>query len=317
MRVIAIPLIAIAGLRSVEIGLDTYQYYSVFTELQYVKFDNLFHYNRWEEGYMMLNWLLRDTSFVILQVVTTTILIVAMLFIAKRYSPYIWLTCLLFVINSVYYRCFNEMRQTVSMGILCFAFISIIDKKIWRFIILTIIASFFHRTCLIFLPTILLIYVDEIKPRYFLILIALLVFTSLYSHVLIQYSLSLVSSEYVTMEDETGGWGFFILNAITIGFIFLNRESLLQDRVNIVLTYFLFINLILFPICHLNPVFFRLSSYFGMFSILLIPRIYFYANHKILSAVFVIGYCLLQFYFNYLSMYSERNLLLPYKFFWE
>lgn len=317
LKVISFILIVIAGLRGIDVGLDTDQYYAAFSEIKRLNFNSLFQYNRWELGYLLLNWLIKDTDFVFLQILTTSTLVGGIVYLAKKYSPYVWLSCLLFVINSIYYRCFNEMRQTVSMGILCFAFIAIVDKKIWRFIILTLIASFFHRTCLIFLPTVLLIYIDEFKTRYFLVLTALLVFTSFYTKILFQYSLMLVSLEYETKTEETGGWGFFILNILTMVYIYKNRQNFLQNRINVVLTYILFITLILFPICHLNPTFFRLSSYFGMFSILLIPRIRGCGNNKTWSTLFVFVYCCLQFFYNYFNMYSENNQLIPYKFFWE
>lgn len=316
LLIVGVILVLIPGLRDHTVGLDTFQYEHFWKYLP----DNLltaFKESRFEEGYILLNHLLRNTSFIIVQLVVSALLIGLSFHMVREYSPMIWFSCILFVLFVFYYRCFNEMRQAVALGIVCFSLKYIVNKRLKPFLLCLCLAAMFHRTSIIFLPAIILIYLDKFKWWQICGLMLALVFITMYSGTIIQSLLPFFDTDYSNiMDNEAGGWGLFFLQILTFSLALFRFKYLSEDRTNLVLLYLIGIATILFPICHMNPMLFRIQDYYWIFMIIFVPRILCTFNNQLVRIVGVTIYSVIAYFFLFVNIFSEHNQLIPYIFYW-
>lgn len=313
---IGLILTLIPGLRHLSIGLDTFQYEDFCRYLP----DNLIEalrQSRFEGGYVLLNFILRNIGFVAVQIAVSASLIGLTLYLVRKYSPNIWFSCFLFVIYCFYYRCFNEMRQAVALGIICFSFQYIVNKDLKRFVLCMLAAVLFHRTSIIFAPAVVLIYIDKIKWWLILGLMGGLIFLTMYATVVIQTFLSYFSTDYSNMEKGAGGWGLFALQILTFSLALLRLKYLRNDRINIALLLLVGMAVIIFPICHINPMLFRLQDYYWIYMILLVPRIIKTFKSSITRIGAMSLYSFIGYIFVFNNFFSEHAQTVPYVFFFE
>lgn len=108
---------------------------------------------RIEIGYSFLNFIL--PSFRILIILQTCILIASYMFVCKKYVSlkYLWLFICLFFLSgekTVYFL--TAMRNTIAIAIMLFSLPFIAERKTWKFAGVTLFASLFHTSALLFLP---------------------------------------------------------------------------------------------------------------------------------------------------------------------
>lgn len=313
---IGLILTLIPGLRHYSIGLDTFQYEDFFKGLP-SSLALAFKQSRLEPGYTLLNVLFKSFDFVVVQIVVSSILIFFSFRMVRRYSPMIWLSCLLFIIYCFYYRCFNEMRQAIALGFICLSFDYIIEKKIIKYLICLFAAAVFHQTSLIFLSTIVLLFVDKIKWWQIVGLFLCTFGLTIYANFIIQAFLPLFRTDYSGMDEEAGGWGLLLLQVFTFVLAIFRYRYLKWDRTNIILIFMMGVSVAIFPICHINPMLFRLEDYYFVFMIILVPRIMASINIPLFRYAITIGYLVVGYFFYFTNLFSESNQMLPYRFFWE
>ena len=314
--VVGVILILISGLRKSIIGLDTYQYVDFFKDTSQ-SLMLAFKQSRFEPGYTLLNILLKSFDFIAVQIAVSSILIFFSFRMVRKYSPVIWLSCLLFIIYCFYYRCFNEMRQAVALGFICLSFDYIIEKKIFKYLVCLVAAATFHQTSLIFLSTIILMYIDKIRWWQIVGLFLCTFGLSVYANYLIQIFLPLFRTDYSGMDEEAGGWGLLMLQVFTFVLSIFRYNYLKRDRTNIILIFLMGVSVAIFPICHINPMLFRLEDYFWIFMILLVPRIMASISTPLFRYTITTGYLVVGYFFYFTKIFSESNQILPFRFFWE
>lgn len=308
-------LVLIPGLRDVTIGLDTYQYEDFYRSIRGSLFKAISD-TRFEEGFVLINLLTRPFDFIVLQIVVSTLLVGLVFAIIKRYSTNIGLSCVLFIIFCFYYRCFNEMRQAVALGVVCYSLRYMVEKDIKRFLACVLIAALFHRTSIIIAPAALLLYIGNIKWWQISLLLGGLVILTMYANLIIQAFLPYFLTDYSNMEEGAGGWGLFAFQILTLCLAFYRYKYLKVDRTNVILVYLLCVSIIMFPICHINPMLFRLQDYYWVFMIILVPRIINTFRSSFIRSVACSCYFIIGYFFYFVKMFTESNELIPYKFFW-
>lgn len=316
LMIIGATLILISGLRHQSIGLDTYQYYSIYTSLP----ENIlkaFKDSRLEEGYILLNIMFKGLGFVYIPLSVSILFIGLTFYTIRKYSPSIMLSCLLFVVFCFYYRCFNEMRQAIALGVICYSFKYVVEKNFTKYIVCIIIAALFHRTSLIFFPSILLLYIDKIKWWQLGGLLAIAVFLAMNALVVIQKFVPFFQIDYSNMEEGAGGWGLLAVQVMTFLLALLRFKYVKRDRTNVVLIYMLGMAIAMFPICHINPMLFRLEDYYWIFIIFFVPRMIYTFNNRFIKNAVSIGYIIVGYFFYFNKIFSESNNILPFKFLWE
>lgn len=91
--------------------------------------------------------------------------------VIKNESVDYYLTLILFVSIDNYVVSFNLMRNCLAVALCAWAFQFIWERKIWRYILVIIVAAMIHRSALIMLPMYWVLQIDFRKKKYFILLI--------------------------------------------------------------------------------------------------------------------------------------------------
>ena len=155
---IIIPSI-LAGLRQSGIGTDTRYYidfiFNKVSEVQNIKqlFFVITTYSI-EFGYIIFNFIISrftdnlNIMYFFLQLVIMSISYYSFVKYSKQNFNIIYL-----IFNLLYFnRTLNICRQSIAIAFILMSYKYINQKKLYKFIIIVLIASFFHKTALVFLP---------------------------------------------------------------------------------------------------------------------------------------------------------------------
>lgn len=315
---ISFLFIMIAALRADIIGLDTEGYKMTF---QYYfngkSFANIWNNERYEPFFAIIcvigKWL---GGFFYLKLFVVFVNVFFIFRAVNRYSSLVWLSCLLFFLFAMYRSNFNEMRQAVALGISYFGFIYIIDKKFWKYLIVVAVAYMFHRSSLILLPLYFFCQWDKIKGWHFLMIAGACTFMFAISLTFIDLINYIGRNEY-TANTETGGWFLFALQIMTVALAFLVKDTLNLSRANVCCFFMVASTVIIFPICHLNPTFFRMEFYAWSYMIIFVPNMIQQFNGSFIRYGAIFAYIAVGLYSAFTITYIENTQLVPYKFFWE
>lgn len=133
-----------AGFRSVEVGVDTYQYYNIF---RWINGDNYLGFI--EPGWNYLNRYIYSAggNFLILLTSVSVLTLCPVFFVTKKASPYIFLSIFVFYALHLYCGAFNLMRQYLAVSIVLLAYYYLAQNRIKIAIIILFIAISFHYSC--------------------------------------------------------------------------------------------------------------------------------------------------------------------------
>lgn len=133
---------------------DLPNYYETFSKISQVKFSEIFQQIRnTDYSYAIFNKLcsLISNDFKCLLFIYNIILLGSHYLIAKKYSPYLPISIALFLLIS-YNQSLFVIRQYLAISVLLWSIPCILNKKIVPYIILSIIAFFFHSSSIIWFP---------------------------------------------------------------------------------------------------------------------------------------------------------------------
>jgi len=67
----------------------------------------------------------------------------------KKYSPYIWLSVLMFITVGQFYTSFNIIRQIIAVAIIFSGSKYLYERNLSKYIFIVLLASTFHKTSII------------------------------------------------------------------------------------------------------------------------------------------------------------------------
>jgi hypothetical protein len=146
-------LFVISGIRGESVGTDTANYLRGFRGIRNAHFNEMFEIERWETGYVLLNKLssyISDNDQVILFVTSVLALIGVGYFIYKNSNNVVF-SLYLFVSLYLYFFSFNGIRQAIAISIIVSGFHLIRERSLFKYLIIVLIASFFHVTAILML----------------------------------------------------------------------------------------------------------------------------------------------------------------------
>jgi len=243
-----ITLSLFAGVRSYLVGTDSGNYARSF-----VKETSIYNYkfsDNVEFGYQLFEYnLLKIThNYFWLFFLTALIIVGCYLKTIKKYSVNYEFSVFLFITLGTYTFFFNGLRQGIAMAVFVLATPYLLEKRLIPYLVITVIASFFHATALFMIPF------------YFLVNINI----NSYYKVFLSFFVSLIGSRFIVSEiastnprygsyakpsEESGG-------LITLGF-------------------YTIIILLLYAVRHLykikNEEFEKLLSFYAMGIVFVIP----------------------------------------------
>lgn len=323
-----IIIVCTSGFRY-RMGSDSINY-----EMEYLLMPDLFNYmtfdfdsTRYGRGYLFLNAIARTISphFYVMQILHAIILNFLLFRFFYKYSNYIFSCIIIYYVCGFLYFNYMILRESLAVGIFLFGWKYLIDKKLFKYYMCSIIAISFHPSAIIItlLPIINLKYINKLFSfNKLFILSCFIVF-------IFGYIISLKFFEYIrllevtdldnyanTYEKEFAGGGlltrnfkFFLLLFIEnllyplVVLYLIKHKSYIfyKDRtplINIKIyesvicfsIYILIINLFI-------PIFSRFNNYFSPFIWLGVADIFIgyiktfklnYINRFILSLIFII-----------------------------
>ena len=150
-----LPLFLLVGFRSSGLGSDTGVYLRNFNEIAGTPWSELFEESRMESGYLvfvkLLTYVVKDAR--IYQAICALIYLGGMFTFAiqQKKSPFLFIY--FFATLGLYTFMFTGTRQCLAMSICLFSYVFIRKRKIIPFILLIVLAYFFHKSSVLFLVT--------------------------------------------------------------------------------------------------------------------------------------------------------------------
>ena len=284
---------------------------------------NKYNFSNIEYGYYILNravYFISDNYQFFLFIITA-IIYFNLYFFLKNYSKHIRISLLLFILLGFFDNSLNLIRQLLGISIILYSYKYILSRNFIKFISIIILASFFHRTSLIFIFAYFLHKIPYKKNiwKYYILCIVIIYFVSSFIFDFIKstglYSSYFSSSDFGIQDSiKLAPLLNFVqyFSIILSSLLCLNRNDKKSYYLIILLMFGSFFTLMSFRFTQID----RLSFYYSIFTILLIPNIY--INHKnkftfyyliFWISILIVRYCLVSF------LRPEWSGVYPYKFY--
>lgn len=237
-----------------------------------------------------------------------------------RYSKEAFLSIIIFISLGYYQFSFSGLRQSIAIAILLFSYKFIIEKKLLYFFIIVMVAAQFHNSALIFLAAYPIAHL-KINLWHYVYLFSLLALISFFGYFILDNLISLLKMDFLSGRfrayygnlSTVSLSAFYILLSIWSFCYVIYKKYDRNDQLTILLNI-VFIGLLFQSLTPLLAEFFRLSMYFNIFTLALVPNsILMIRSSFNRGLVYVI--ILILFILNYV-LFGIDNYG-PYKFYWE
>lgn len=315
-----------------EVGTDWDTYYYIFDK----KIEEMAYVN--EIGFRMLNYYVHKitNNYTMLLFLMATIIYRLKYLIIKKYSKNILLSLLVFF--SLYKADIFFVRMTVAIAINFYSFKYILRKKFIKFIICILCAYIFHRTAIIFLIAYPIVNYIKFSKKKMWYIFFLAIFLYLFNFEILNFCnlfLKNIDIEFIkkisfkfNLYIETknlyfgndqrnliGNLRIFIAmaNRIFIYFVILWKSKNLDFYTQKSLLLYGIGFILYFMLTPISIPLGRLTSYFDIFELLIIPNIYMTIKNNLVNKIFL-SVSFVYFYLKLLSgIYIYYNLFIPYK----
>ncbi len=325
-------LFCIMGFKAVTVGNDTPVYVDLYYQLQDIN-ELFLNPTRYEIGYVIFSKII-SRVFANHQALFIIIALIVMYgtnkFIVSN-SNKIWLSFYLLVSLRQYYFFMSGLRQTIAVILICISYKYIKERKVFKFILIVLLATTFHNTSIIFmiaypisylkfnrtgvislttLTALIYLFFDKVMTIIFSLL------PSYYSHY--QYSAQFSENNVANMVNGLIILAFLVLGVIT-GFSRNTGRNNGEFSERDTLSYFVFIAFCISIISIRASMLDRVYMYFWIFGVIYIPNVLKNIKNKKLSIFIQYSIIVLTFIYNLAILYMrpEWNHIVPYKFFWQ
>jgi hypothetical protein len=218
-------------------------------------------------GYLILNRISRllSPSFFLLLMIISIIVIYSYAKFILEYSPYIWLSLLLFLLVN-YYQSFFLLRQYLAMSVFLFSIKYIINRDPIRFGICTILAISFHLTAVIIIPFYFLYGINYSRKNFLLLIAAAIIFIILFKGIgPFINRISAYYAHYFEMESDESAWRRLLMKSyLFLVFLFVMKNKAYDQGINRIVFYCLYLSIIInYAGMNMFGVF-RLREYFSL-----------------------------------------------------
>lgn len=316
---IGIAMTLIAGFRDINLGMNDTSliYLPIFTELSNLSIPESFVFIKNSNieivFYMLTRLYLTITTNYRLYLI---ILAIPLNFFVSRfiykYSKIPFLSFIIFFSLNYFAMEFTLLKHCIALSIVILSYDYVVNKNLKKFILTVIIASFFHRTALIFL----IVYpLGNLKTGYKNIsAIVLSLFASItVGKDILSFVISAIGikhyANYINADSDT--LTFFFLNLLIFLFIFMffkkyKKEDEYSTLMN---TFTIGICIAAFTIVIGEA--FRMSTYFTIYSLILLPNAINVMTQKTNkdSVIILLSFLLIMYFFLFTM---ENNMIYPY-----
>lgn len=327
--IISIILILQSGLRNVAVGADTFAYYRAFERVKQMEWSSVF--NTGSNYY--LNGVGKDPGYDVLQKIVQYIVgdyqvflfLIAVIFFTAlgnfifKNTGKLWEAVFAFTLYSALFYSFFSItghRQTIATAATLYGFELIKKRKLLLFLLLMLLASTIHRSCLIFLPFYFLYNLKRSEIMYPLALIGFLIL--MYYREPVSEILRSLGGYKQSQYGVYVGAGTYTFTAmlllVAVVAWWRMKYVLYESEKARPLFNALILAIVFTPLTWVNPSAMRVVQYFSIFLIVLIPGVIEsfssagFNLRRVAYIVAIIGLIVL-------SVQSGRDM--EYHFFWQ
>ncbi len=301
------------------VGCDFPNYYSLYLRVLNNDLWNLISTVHYEAGYVILNVIAaffnQDSQSIF---ILTSIIIQLFVGISiYKYSKMPLMSTIVYMCLNFYTGSLNTIRQYIATGFVLISIGLIKDRKLFKFIIMMVIASFFHKAVLIFIPF-YFIANKEVNYKKLFIYIAFCLIALMFFRLVSNFFINLFYSGYSNKGENVTklDLGLTIAVPFVISIVALVRQKKIIEidecgKINInaiIITsaiYFLTTQMILMK---------RFAEYFYIFAIFLIPDIistFKKKEERILLSIII--FMMLFTYFYIITLRANLHGVIPYQ----
>lgn len=319
--IIGLAMTLIVGFRDINLGMNDTSliYLPIFTELSKLSITDAFYFIK-NSNIEVVFYMLTRLYLIIANNYRIYLIILAIplnFFVSRfiyKYSKIPFLSFIIFFSLNYFAIEFTLLKHCIALSILILSYDYVIKKDLKKFILAVILASFFHRTALAFL----IVYpLSNFKAGYKnIVAIATSLFASItLGKSILRFLISIIDlkhySKYINAESDT--LTFFFLNLVIFLFVILFFKKYRKEKEynTLMNTYTIGICISAFTIIIGEAG--RMSTYFTIYSLLLIPNaINVMENKRNRNIIIIIFSFLLIMYFFLFTM--NNNMIYPYIF---
>ena len=234
-------------------------------------------------------------------------------------SPYIWMSIFLLMAMGYYCYFLNGTRQMIGAAFLMLSIPFIEKKQFVPFLILVLIATGFHTTCIIFLVVYIVAYVDISVKALTIVTVVMFLFGNTFGNLANSFLSGLeYYSSYLDSSYATRGQGYIVL---AINIILVIFTTVYYQKGNKRYQIYYDLQIIALWASALTGKIVLIDRYrmvFGLPSIVLVPMaisgIENKNTQKIVGALVVVLYFI---YATYTIGFQNSNTVLPYQTYWQ
>lgn len=316
--VIGFSLFIIPALRGITVGGDSFNYADMFDRIRQLSYMEILHSGTRDIGFQLLAKTIGviTASHQLLFAFVAAVFSFSVTLLIYNYSTDVILSFLIIPSFNFMQFSMTGLRQTMAMSIVIFALLLIFkDRKFWALCII-ILAAFFHSSAIVYLITIPASYVTiNRNKQLFAYGFATLFFInrSSIAHLI---SRSFFTGIYDYLSSGGGEMVLLVLILVMISFSVIYASYEKKNKNASLLYIILFTGMIFQILTPVQNIFFRVSMYFTLILVILLPSIVSVLSDKktkYLARVFIYSMVLTQ----YFVFTKNGAYVTPYHFFWE
>lgn len=312
-----IQLFLFLGLRRIDVGVDLQNYIPFLNRVMNFNYEELFTVG-FEPGYNVYCRILMeifDNEQIFLIFTAGITLLGAGYFIYKNSKNYFF-SIFIYVTFQFYIFLFSGLRQSIAISILLLSTKFIKERKLIKFIILVLLAGIFHKSAFIFLPAYFIAY-KKITIKYLATVVGIGIILFILRNYVMIFVTQYLYTNYDSLNNQGSGYGMLLLLIVLFTAVFYFKDNALKsDRNNIIWYNYGIIAILIQMLASVEGNVARLTMYYSISMVVLIPNVLEAIKPKEISYVGKIVLMVLLFVFLLNGIQSE-NAYMPYKFFWQ
>lgn len=281
--VAGLGLFTISTLRNIDFGFDTKAYILKFNSLSTTSLGEL--WNNFSNNYgkdpffYFVSKIIKDLGFNdrMWLAIIAAFFCLAIFKLIYNYSADPFISVVTLISLGYFFFSLTGLRQTIALGFVVLAYKYLRDRKLVVFLILIIIGALFHSTALIFLIAYPLAYMKVGLRQIVIIGVSLFLIIVFKDKVNAFLAFFLADSEryssFLNSNSTLSLSGFFIQFIIFLFCLIYKKEVIKKNEKNITYYNLLFLGILFQALSLVIAEFFRMSMYFSIFSIILIPLV--------------------------------------------
>lgn len=312
--------ILMLAFRASSVGADTARYILLYEKTRAASFGSIFR-DDVELGYRVaekiLSYVIKNPQLYLAIHAAATVIPIAYLYYKESELPLLELT--MFMVLPVFHMAFTGLRQMVAIAFTVPVFYAVKERKLVRFLILVVIAYFFHQSAFI-LFLLYPIYHLSAKVASLAVIAPSLVFVYFYNAVLYKWLMRLVPERFVERYDnvwDTGGYSVLIMFVLMVVLCFFLIRTKNLDKETLGLRNVLVLSALLQCFVPINGFAMRINFYFIVLVPLAVSRIINRADEDkkpfaVIACIVLVAFFLFNFFYKGFKG-QDGFMIFPYK----